>query len=70
MISLQKVVHAILVIIIMGAVFWLLYWLIGFLGLPAPFGKIAYGVLAVGGVFALIGVLLDLAGYPLIKIKD
>lgn len=69
MITLQRIVHLILVIIILGAVWWLLFWLLGYIGLPEPFNKIAHGVLAVGGVFALIAVLLDLAGYPIVNFK-
>ena len=67
MVTIQALVRAVLVVIVLGAVCWLLWWLVGFLGLPEPFSKIAHGIVAVGGVFALIAVLMDLAGYPLIK---
>lgn len=70
MISIQKVVRAVLLIIVMGAVYALLYWLIGALGLPHPFGRVAYGVLLVAAVFTLIGIILDFAGMPIIKWKD
>lgn len=70
MVTLQKLVQAILVIIVIAAVFGLLYWLINYLQLPPPFDYVARGVLAVGGVFALIGVLLDLAGYPIFRIGE
>lgn len=65
---LQRAVRAILLIIVIGAVLWLLWWLVGYLGLPAPFSKVANGILAVCGVFALIGVIMELAGFPIIKL--
>jgi hypothetical protein len=61
---LPKLVRAVGLIIITGAVCWLLWWLVGFIGLPQPFNKIAMGVIAVGAVFVLTGILMDLGGYP------
>lgn len=65
--TIQKIARAVLWIIASGAVIWLLWWLVDFLGLPQPFAKIANGVLAVGGVFLLIAIILDLVGISLIK---
>lgn len=65
---LQKIVRAVMLIIVAGAVLWLLWWLVGYLGLPQPFDKVANGVLAVGGVFVLIAIIMDVAGYPMIKL--
>jgi hypothetical protein len=64
MISLSAAVHAILILIIAGVIFGLLWWLIGYCGLPAPFDKVARVILAVLAVLVCIGVLLSLAGYP------
>ena len=65
---LQRIVRAILLIIVAGAVCWLLWWLIGYLGVPEPFSKIGSGIIAVGAVFVLIAILFDLVGYPIIKL--
>jgi hypothetical protein len=51
---LQKIVLGVLRIIIAGAVLALLWWLVDYLGLPQPFGRVANGVLAIGAVFVLI----------------
>jgi len=61
---LRLLVRAIFLIIVLGAVLWLLHWLIMYLGLGEPYTKVANGILAVGGVFALIAIILDLAGVP------
>jgi len=55
----------VLYIIIIGAVCGLLWWLIGFLGIPEPFAKVARGIIAVVAVFMLIGILLSFVGHPL-----
>lgn len=62
MISLTALVNFMLWIVIAGLVFWLLNWLIGYVGLPDPFAKVARVVLAIAGVFILIYALLGLAG--------
>lgn len=54
-------------IIVIGLVFYLLFWLIGYVGLPAPFDKVACVILAVAAVIFLISVLLEMVGKPLIR---
>jgi len=44
-------------VIVVGAVFYLLFWLVGYLGLPEPFAKVARVVLAVIAVLYLLAML-------------
>ena len=67
MISIEQVVWAIIYLIIGGVVFWLLTWLIDYIGLPEPFRKVARVVLAVGAVLVVIAVLLAMAGHPIVR---
>lgn len=67
MISVGDVVSSLFFLIIVGLVFWLLWWLMDYCGLPAPFDKVARVVLAVCAVFVLIGILLGLAGHPVMR---
>lgn len=60
------VIHSLLYLIVIGVVFGLLWWLITYCALPAPFDKVARVVLAVAAVIILIGVLLGMVG-PLIR---
>jgi heme A synthase len=60
MISLTAMVSVIVYLIVAGLVFWLLWWLIGYVGLPEPFRKIANVVLAIAAVLVIIGILLSL----------
>jgi hypothetical protein len=52
-------------IIVAGLIFYLLYWLIGVVGLPEPFNKVAIVVLALVCVIFLIGLLTG--GIPRFK---
>lgn len=63
MISLSGLAHVVIVLIVAGLIFWLLNWLIGYVGLPEPFAKIARIVLAIAAVLVCIAALLMLTGY-------
>lgn len=68
MISISAAVSIILYLIIAGLIFWLLWWLIGYCGLPEPFNKVARVILAVLAVFVCIGILLSLgSGTPIFR---
>lgn len=56
-------------IIVIGCIFGLLWWLIGYVGLPEPFNKVARVVIAVIAVLLLINVLLGLVGSPLVRLR-
>lgn len=62
MISLSGLVHAVILLVVGGIICWLLWWLIGFVGLPEPFAKVARVLIAVVAVLICIFVLLTLAG--------
>ncbi len=49
-------------IIIVGLVCYCLWWLIGYIGLPAPFDKVARVIVAVVAVLFLINLVMGLSG--------
>lgn len=61
----ETLISLLVYIIVVGAVCWLLWWLIGFLGIPEPFNKFARGAVAVFAVIFLIYILLSFVGHPL-----
>jgi hypothetical protein len=68
MFSLTAVVTILVYLIIAGLVFWLLWWLVGYVALPEPFNKVARVVLAIAAVLVIIGILLSLvSGVPLFR---
>lgn len=62
MISLSGAVQVLIYLIVAGLIFGLLWWLVGYCGLPEPFDKVCRVVLAVLAVLVLIGILLTFAG--------
>ena len=66
-ISGEAVIQSLLYVIIVGVCFGLLWWLVSYIALPAPFDKVARVILAVAAVIILIGVLLGMAGHPVVK---
>jgi hypothetical protein len=62
MISIQGAVTTIMYLIVGGVIFGLLWWLIGYCGLPQPFDKVARVILAILAVMVVIGVLLSFMG--------
>jgi uncharacterized membrane protein len=67
MFSLSVLVQAVVFLIVAGLIFYLLHWLIGYVGVPEPFNKVARIVLAIAAVLVVIGTLLSLVGYPLVR---
>lgn len=68
--DLSALVSVIVTLLVVGGVCWLLWWLIGFVGLPEPFNKIARVIVAVVAVLFLINMLLGFAGHsPLIRMR-
>jgi len=67
MIDASSLIGILIYIIIIGCVFGLLWWLVGYIGLPEPFNKVARVVLAVIAVLFLISILLSFIGHPVLK---
>jgi len=65
-ISANSLVEVVIWIIVAGLIFWLLSWLIDYVGIPEPFRKVAKVVVAVVAVLMLINAILTLAGRPFV----
>lgn len=56
-----SLLHLLIVIIVMGLIFWLLWWAMQYLPLPEPFAQIARFLIILIFVITLIYLLLPLA---------
>ena len=54
--------HLLIQVIIVGMVCWLAWWLIGYIGLPAPFDKVARVIVAIIAVVFLLDVIMGMGG--------
>lgn len=66
-ISADGMVQSVVYLVVAGLIFWLLWWLISYAGIPEPFGKVARVILALFAVLIVINVLLSIVGHPLIR---
>jgi hypothetical protein len=67
MISGATLLSLLIWLVIGGLIFWLLWWFIGFVGIPEPFNKVARVLVGLAAVVFLINLLLGLAGRPLFR---
>ncbi len=67
--SLAGLVELVIYLIIVGGIVWLLLFLVGYLGLPAPFDKVARVIIMVVAVLILINVLLGFVGNPIFNFR-
>lgn len=63
-VSMDSLVSMVIYLIVVGLIFYLLWWIIGFCGIPEPFSKIAKVIVAVAAVLFCIQLLLGLVGVP------
>ncbi len=64
MIDLQTLMHIVLYILIVGGICWLLWWLIGYIGLPEPFNKIIRVIIGLVALLIVVYILLGMLGPP------
>jgi hypothetical protein len=67
MISGSVLLSAFVTLVVVGIICWLCWWFISYIGLPAPFNKVARVLIALVAVIFLINFLLGLTGTPLIR---
>ena len=62
-------IELLVVVLILGLVFALLYWLIGQFPLPAPFAMVAKAVLALIAVLILLWMLFGGVSVPVVRLR-
>jgi uncharacterized membrane protein YGL010W len=67
--SIEGLVEAVVYMIVLGAVVWLLLWLVTYCGLPEPFAKVAKMIIVVVSVLLLICLLLSFIGHPVFQMR-
>ena len=67
--SIESLVEVVIYLLVVGGIFWLLLWLIGYIGIPEPFAKVAKIIIMVVGVLILINLLLGFVGHPMVNMR-
>jgi VIT1/CCC1 family predicted Fe2+/Mn2+ transporter len=58
----QSLLGLLVTLVVAGLVVWLLWWFIGYIGLPEPFNKVARVIIALVAVIFLINLVMQLTG--------
>lgn len=66
-ISGQALFEALIWLVVVALICWVLWWFIGYCGIPEPFNKVARVIVALFAVIVVINVLLTLAGHPIFR---
>jgi hypothetical protein len=66
-ISGQQLINLVIWLIVAAVIFWLVNWLIDYIGIQEPFNKIIKVILAIFCVLICINALLALGGHPLVS---
>lgn len=61
-ISGNSLLSLLITVIAVGLICWLLWWLVTYIGLPAPFDKVARVLIALVAVVFLINAILQVSG--------
>jgi ABC-type multidrug transport system permease subunit len=67
MISSSVLLSMLVTLVIGGLIFYLLWWFLGYIGLPAPFDKVARVIIGLCALVFLIDLLLGLSGHPIFR---
>ena len=62
----SSLLSLLITLVIAGLICWLLWWFIGYVGLPEPFNKVARVLVGLVALIFLINVLMGLVGKPFI----
>jgi hypothetical protein len=62
MIAGSGLISLLITLVIFGLIFYAIWWFLGYVGLPAPFDKVARVILALVALIVIIDLLLGLQG--------
>jgi hypothetical protein len=65
----EGLIGILVTVVVLGLVFYLLWWLIGVIGLPDPFNKVAQVLIALIAVVILLGLLFGGINIPTLRIR-
>ncbi len=67
--SLGGLLEFVVYLVIVGLIFWCIWWFIGYVGIPEPFGKVVRVVVGLVALVLVINLLLGLAGSPMFRLR-
>lgn len=66
-IDLSNALSVVVYLVIVGLIFWCIWWFIGYVGVPEPFNKVIRVVLGLLALIIVINILLGMVGTPMFR---
>lgn len=68
-ISIEGLLTVIVYLVIVGLIFWCIWWFLGYVGVPEPFNKVIRVVMGLVALLIVINLLLGLVGSPIVSFR-
>lgn len=62
--SIDALLSFVIYLVVVGLVFWCIWWFLGYVGVPEPFNKVIRVVIGLVALIIVIGLLMSLIGGP------
>jgi hypothetical protein len=66
-ISGQDALNLVIQLVLVGLVFWLILWFVGWVGVPEPFLKVIKVILGLVVLVFLINLIMGIGGHPMVR---
>jgi hypothetical protein len=66
-ISGQDALNLVIQLVLVGLIFWLILWFVGWVGVPEPFLKVIKVILGLVVLVFLINLIMGIGGHPMVR---
>ena len=67
--SVQGLMSMLIYLVVIGLIFWCIWWALSYFAIPEPFNKIIRVVVGLVALIIVINLLLGLVGHPFISLQ-
>lgn len=68
-IGMDNLLSFVIYLVIIGLVFWCIWWFLGYVGVPEPFNKVIRVVIGLVALIIVVNLLLGLVGTPIFNLR-
>lgn len=68
-VSIDGMISLVVYLVIIALIFWVVWWFIGYVGVPEPFNKVIRVVMGLIALLVVISILLGMLGQPVMNFR-